>query len=446
MSRRYFKAGEVFCFSSFVVLIAIIGLTGIFQIRNLNAVVGVLGTRYSHLQQAILEMRINNSLYGRTIRDLAFWQTTRFLESAPHTSNQQARQQAIDNFDRYLTLYSANISGQQQKEWVQRLKANVVQLRALGEGILSQLQAEPSRLQFKDVSRQLMSFENRLYKIDDFLSNVMEKSLLEEIDARLIQTKYQSRRAVVLLGFCSLLSIIIGALIGVSVYRREQINAEKKQQLFSQILKFEDEERQDISLQIHNEMGQNLSALKIHLELGNLEQCKTLLAELMDKMHNIVYFLRPPALEEVGLGPALEALLLQYHQIAGFEYRYHQPAEKLRLAPEYQLIFYRLTQEALNNIAKYARARNVTLSLQQRQNKVELSIEDDGVGFDYNHFRREKPKGRLGLRLLKERIEFFEGRMSVRSVPGEGTRITAEFPIKDREDRLNKRLSSNLLS
>ncbi len=436
MPGKHFKAGEVFCFVSFIVLVALVGVTGILQIQHLNSVIGTLGTKYSYLQRSILEMRISNNVYGRAVRDFSLWKTAKFFEAASNALNEETRVKAINDFDKSLLDYSQNTVGTKQYQWAELISSSVFRLRELGKKIVNESKKQIiSDGHQKEINNLLMMFERHLYKIDNFLNDTVEKSVLENIRNQLREAQSKSKQAIILLGFSSLLSILIGTIISASVYRNNRINEEKKKQLFLQMLEFEDGERQDIALQIHNEMGQNLSALKIHLELGNFAQCKTLLVELLEKMHNVVYFLRPPALEEVGLVPALEELLLQYYQKTGIDYVYKKPEREIKLDPEHNLILYRVAQEALNNTAKYAKAGQVKLALVEKTNLIKLSISDNGIGFHCRKLFRRKTKMQMGLSLLKERVEIFGGRLGVVSVPGKGTNVTVSFSVDSKRER-----------
>ncbi|MGD9015118.1 MAG: ATP-binding protein [Candidatus Omnitrophota bacterium] len=430
MPKAYFKAAEIFGFGSLIILIAAVGIIGIFQIEHLSNTIEALGTQHLSLQQAALEMRINNSLYGKGIRNLVFWQTTKFLEAAPRVLDLETQEIAAQNFDRYLSVYSSHTSGNpQQQEWVERLQLNVSQLRALGEEIIQKIETRSPETELAYFSELLMTFEDRLYKIDGFLSETVEKNILDEIQRQLNTTRTEKRNAIFLLSLCLLLSISSGGFIAIGVYQRNRREEEKKKQLLSQMLRIEDEERKNLSIQVHNEMGQDLSALKIYLDLGDLNQCRTILNKLAEKAHNIAYLLRPSALEEVGIVSALEALLLQYRQMTGYNYSYYKPEQEIKLVSEQRLILYRIAQEALTNITKYSKAQNVKLSLKKKENAVQLSVEDDGIGFDYNRFLQDGPKDRLGLLGLRERVELLGGRMNIESDPGKGTRIVAELNL-----------------
>ena len=428
MPRKYFKATEFFGFGSLIILIATIGIIGIFQIKYLSNIIESLGTQHLRLQRAALEMRISNSLYGRHIRDSVFWRTSKLLEAVPRALNPKAQQKAVENFNRHFYVYASSIPAfSQQSLWAKRLKENVFELRVLGDEITQKMQADTSKSVFKDFSKLLMTFENSLYEIDEFLSDTVEKNILHGIEQRLDNVRTQRRNAIFLLSLCLSSCIALGGFIAWGVYTHNRSEEEKKRELLSQMLRIEDQERKKLSLQVHNEMGQDLSALKIYLKLKDFAQCLKLMDTLSEKAHNISYLLRPPVLAEIGIVSALEALILQYRQMTGLNYVYNKPQQEIKIPSEYTLILYQVAQEILNNAVKYAKAQNIKLDLQQAKAMVKLDIEDDGVGFDYKRFLEEGPKDKLGLLGLRERIELFGGRMRIETAAGKGTRINVEL-------------------
>ena len=154
----------------------------------------------------------------------------------------------------------------------------------------------------------------------------------------------------------------------------------------------------------------------------------------MEKSHNIAFLLRPPDLDELGLIESLEALLLEYKHLTGIDYNYQKPEAFFELSEEYNLLFYRITQELLTNMAKHSQAKHVELKLVQKSEIAELFYTDDGKGFDYNAvlkspFRRREDKLRMGLLGLKDRVELLDGRMHINSGADHGTSICVTLPI-----------------
>ena len=198
-------------------------------------------------------------------------------------------------------------------------------------------------------------------------------------------------------------ALIVGSLIALAVDRRRIKERLYRQDMFNQMINVEEDERKRLSNAVHDEMGQDLSALKIYLGViqqglvnlpadmqDKINQCKEIIVGLIEKSHNIAFLLRPPDLDEVGLVESLEALLLEYKHLTGIDYSYQKPGVFFELSAEYSLLFYRITQEFLTNMAKHSGAKHVELKLEQKSNSVELFYADDGAGFDYGAEKKVK--------------------------------------------------------
>jgi signal transduction histidine kinase len=199
-------------------------------------------------------------------------------------------------------------------------------------------------------------------------------------------------------------------------------------------------ERGHWSRELHDETLQSLGSLRILLasalrrgsgpELAHaVTEAVDQLAEEIEKLRGLISDLRPAALDEIGLQAALEGLTQRTATRAGLDVRTEfswspsAPADGGRLDRELENAIYRVAQEALTNAARHARAERVDLRLQERDGRLELAVEDDGVGFD--------PEARhegFGLRGMRERVELLDGSLEVSSEPGAGTTLRAVFP------------------
>lgn len=244
-----------------------------------------------------------------------------------------------------------------------------------------------------------------------------------------------------------LVGLLLGAQTAYLIYRRSKREQEHRELLWRQVIRVEEEQRNNLSLQIHDQMGQDLSALKIYLGLlerdlapemkeqkERIEKTKKILDGLMDKTHNISELLRPPELDDLGLSESIAALILQYKEMTGNNYNYERLGQDALLSPEHSLILYRVVQEALTNIAKYSEAKNVEVSLEKKDDLVALIVSDDGKGFDYDEYlrrpgRRKDDKIKIGLQGLRERIELIGGVLRVYSKPGQGTKLEVTLPV-----------------
>jgi signal transduction histidine kinase len=443
-------------FSASLIIVIIIGFIGIFQIQFLFTKVDVLGRRYLPMQVATLELKVSNNLYAMGIRNYAFWKSSRYLEAARAAADLKAVDEAAAEFDRQFDIYSSHLYAIEeesvanelwivnQKQWLQEIYSYEKELRELGSRIVDLIE---KRSGFEVINMSIMAFESALYRIDDFISETIQKDIINSVQEQLSVADKARRRAVTLLWWSLALGVLIGAQTAWLVYRNLKQESKRRQNIVLEMIRTEERERQHLSAQVHDQMSQDLSALKIYLGLiqqqahdpsvelqEKITQSKKIITGLIDKSHDISLLLRPPSLDEIGLVDSLEALMIDYSRLSKSNYKYEKPEQDIKLSPEHSLYLYRLTQEALTNAAKYANAKNVKISLRAFGEKTELFYEDDGKGFDYEALiKLPRPSNtdrlKLGLVGLKERAELLGGLMSIDSSPGNGTRIHVSLNI-----------------
>jgi len=458
----------VFAFIFLILLTLIIGLVGISQIQRLNRRIEDLGKHNIRLEGAVLEMRVNNTIYAMGIRNYVYWKASRYLGAAPMAINLNKIIIAGNNFKNQLKIYRDSAYLNQQREWADSIGASFNELLALGSRIVEITDNNEGEKINEAANNLLMTFENRVYKIDEFLDTFMGKANLKEVEQQMLMANADKKQAIFFLRLSLLGALAIGTMIAFSVYRRRIEERDYRQQLFNRMINIEESERKKLSTAVHDEMGQGLSALKIYLGLlsqglseasslrghevpeaipeirdcfaalamtkEKIEECKKITADLIDKSHNIAFLLRPPDLDEVGLLESLESLLLESQHLTGTEYIFEKPTSALELPPEYSLLIYRIVQELLTNMAKHAKAKNVEISIKRNDSSVELAYRDNGQGFDYTEAlqklsRRKEDKFRLGLLGLKERVEVLDGSMFINSSLGKGMSVAVTLPI-----------------
>jgi PAS domain S-box-containing protein len=209
--------------------------------------------------------------------------------------------------------------------------------------------------------------------------------------------------------------------------------------LTRRLVQAEEAERKRIARELHDRVGQALSALNINLDIvlrsdalapaarQRLADSANLVESTLHSMEGVMAELRPPLLDEYGLGAALAWHAEEFARRTGIKVSVDdEAAEAVRsLRLEAALALYRIAQEALNNVLKHARAAAVRIEVTLDGNDVVLSVQDDGAGFDFAHV----PRGRLGMTTMRERAEAAGGRVQVDSAPGRGTRVVATVPI-----------------
>jgi signal transduction histidine kinase len=203
------------------------------------------------------------------------------------------------------------------------------------------------------------------------------------------------------------------------------------------IVRGQELERRRLARELHDETGQALTSILLGLraveDAGNsddLRQAASDLRELvvatLQDVRRLAVQLRPKALDDFGLVPALERLVQTFSESTDIRVALEAQLGDERLPPEVETTLYRIVQEALTNIVKHAEAANVSILLVRAKGSATLVIEDDGQGFDPDKTR----EGGLGLVGMRERAELHEGRLRIESAPGgEGATLVIEVPL-----------------
>ncbi len=214
--------------------------------------------------------------------------------------------------------------------------------------------------------------------------------------------------------------------------------------LSSRLINAQEIERRRISMELHDELGQALNGIKLHIrviEKGLQEDQKEIKKDcekLLEYMDHVIEDVRrlslnlsPTVLEDLGLTAALRWLINGFDKGPAVNVTSHI-AEIDHLFPENQWItIYRVIQEALTNIGKHAQAENVSIVIGRQDDKVSFLMEDDGKGFDLKQAAMEKaPEKGLGLTTMNERVRMMGGVFDLWSQEGKGTRITFSIPIE----------------
>jgi PAS domain S-box-containing protein len=235
---------------------------------------------------------------------------------------------------------------------------------------------------------------------------------------------------------------ILGALVVNEDITGRRRAEEQRQELLLRLVTAQEDERRRIARELHDQMGQYLSALALVTKAlmdatpadlpGHklLQQLQQLTNEMGLEAHRLAWELRPSVLDDMGLVAALENYASEWSERNGVELVFQSTGlGGRRLAPLLETNLYRIVQEALTNIAKHARATHVGLVLEQRDGDIVVVVEDDGRGFDADATMSWiEFGGQLGLRGMRERAALFGGTMAVESSRGEGTAVFVRIP------------------
>lgn len=186
-----------------------------------------------------------------------------------------------------------------------------------------------------------------------------------------------------------------------------ELRADQARRLAWRALEVQEEERRRLARELHDGIAQGLYSLRLTSNQG--QPIEEMLTELMEEVDQLAKSLWPPVLERLGLGMALQTVLGKVAQVE---------CEDIRLEPAREAALFRIAQEAVSNALKHGRAENVKIRLSRQQEQVVLTIQDDGQGFN----PQTESQG-LGLLSMRERAQLAQGRLSLHSAPGQGTRV-----------------------
>lgn len=230
------------------------------------------------------------------------------------------------------------------------------------------------------------------------------------------------------------------AIVNAQLYEQVRAGRERLRELSRQLVEVQEAERRFIAKELHDEVGQALTGLRLQLEMvarlpdganntaGPLAKAQQLVDQMMMQIHHLSLDLRPPMLDDLGLLPALLWYCQTYTDQTGVQVSLkHRMVKNRRFPPEIETAAYRIVQEALTNVARHAGVNQVTVRVLAADRSLRVQIIDQGAGFNLSDVL--KTNHRRGLNGMRERASLLRGQLQVESTVGLGTQITAELPL-----------------
>jgi PAS domain S-box-containing protein len=238
---------------------------------------------------------------------------------------------------------------------------------------------------------------------------------------------------------------------------RKRAEAERtRTELLARLVFAQEDERRRIAREMHDQFGEQLTALTHHINAlkavstaytdlhGHVDALEAVAQRLDRDVDQLVWELRPTALDDLGLRAALANYVQDWSARVGIRADFHTSGLfEARLSPDVETTLYRIAQEALTNVAKHSRATRVDVILERRTDQVLLIVEDDGVGFDTadpgesgraeraGDARGPRARGGFGLRGMQERAALVDASLEIESAQGQGTTILVKMTLPD---------------
>ncbi|MGC1620248.1 MAG: sensor histidine kinase [Candidatus Acidiferrum sp.] len=296
------------------------------------------------------------------------------------------------------------------------------------------------------IGEDLLPWRSHLMEISQQISAVDGKRLADENLALALRFQSMEERLVWLVALALFAGVLMSLVCGWYILRLERQGRQRYQalarsrleleSLSARLVEAQEEERRSISRELHDEVGQSLGALLV--EVGQLSKLvppedrvtqaqiahiKSVAETAVKSIRDIALLLRPPMLDDLGLIPALEWQAREISRRSDVEVEVQSQSVSENLGDEMKVTIYRLVQEALNNAATHASAKNAKVTVVQGQDKITVEITDDGGGFDP---ARKRGVGILG---MEERVRRLGGSFLIHSAHGKGATVSAEIPL-----------------
>lgn len=408
-----------------------------------------INARYLRAQELLSTVRAQVLLGSVYVRDA-------LLDPHPDAADYQRQlETAYDSVQRALRDYVPVLDSQSERERVARLQAEVENFRQTMLDVL----ATDSRqwpVEAKTLLRtRVVPTRETVIRVSEEVQALNSTAFVQQ--QREVASIYTGTQRGLweTLGLALLASFGVALLAGRYAGRLEarlqdqlSEDAEKARQLHdlsAKLITAQEEERRSIARELHDEVGQVLTTIKVELAVaqraieaggGNamvLDDARSIAEGAVATVRDLSHLLHPALLDDLGLPSAVEWYLRGFSRRHGVRAEVLHDRMEQRLAIELEASIYRIVQEALTNVAKHARASVVRVYLQRLTTSVLVTIEDDGTGFDPASLSHATGGSGLGLVSIRERATQLGGTVSLETAPGKGVRLTIEVPLRLRQ-------------
>jgi signal transduction histidine kinase len=408
-----------------------------------------INVRYMHAQELLSSVRSQVLLASVYVRD-ALLDPNRSVA----TSYLQQVQDAYRGVDDALLQYVPVLDSVAERERVGRLRREIDDFR---QTMLDVLTSDSTRWP-ADVrsllQRHIVPKREAVIRVSEEVQALNRASFVQQQADIAEVYRVMQRRGWQQLGAAlaaslgiALFAIVYAGRLENRIQRQRQTeaqNARDLQRLSAQLINAQEDERRSIARELHDEVGQVLTAIKVELAVAEralasrgdsvnvLKDAQAIADGAIHTVRDLSHLLHPALLDDLGLPAAIDSYLRGFRKRHGLRMDLLHEDMSERLAPEIEAAGYRIVQEALTNVAKHAKAMCGRVYVQRLARTVLITIEDDGTGFDVFEMDAAGARKGLGLISMRERVSQLQGAMRIESAPGKGTRVTVELPARPR--------------
>ena len=430
-------------FGMLIVLIAVSGLGALRRARQTYREVSALNDRYRRTEHTLNAVGAEISEVGLLTRDYLL--DPSMLSAGAYRSELVTVRARMEN----ELLELSRVMGVEEAPRLARLRKEVGAYWDVLDPLFEWTPPQKSALSWIFLRKQVLPRREAALAIASEIRDLAQANLRRQREA----VDKEEAELPIFIGRMLGITVFLGLLIaGISVYRMTRLEMHSEQQrvraetveeelrlLSRQLVRAQEEERRSISRELHDEIGQLLTALR--MELRNLQELRVapeeqfqehvegarrLAEQSLRSVRDMAMGLRPSMLDDLGLGSAVQWQARQFSKHTGLPVNVQIDGPLSQLPDRHRTCVYRLVQEALTNCARHAKARTIQVSVRSLGGRLDVEVRDDGIGFD-----PASARGRgLGLLGMQERVRELGGNITLKSQPGKGTSLLAAIPLQ----------------
>ncbi len=433
-------------FVGFGIVFALWAASGYQFVQRLNEVqvrIGEVNDRFSQTDALLSSVRTNVNIGSLYLRDA-------LLDVRPGAAEyyQTELERARSEIDEALAGYTAHLDSPGERATFARLRTEIDDFWATVLPVLgwdAARRATEARILLR---RRIIPQRDVILKISDEI-RALNRAAFEDQQAQAIGVFRSVQSRVWVVGLATLLVALVVALMvightgALEARIREQLakdaeNTRDLQRLSARLVHVQEEERRTIARELHDEIGQALTAIKMELAVAErrlgagatrpLEDARGITDRALQAVRDLSKLLHPTLLDDLGLAAAVEWYVQAFSARTGIRAELSQGGMEDRLPGDVEVCAYRIVQEAMTNVARHAAATSCHVDLRRLPASLLVSVEDDGKGFDVAAATARGARQGLGLLGIRERVADLRGTFRLHSQPRSGTRLIVELP------------------